>query len=146
MKFLAPTLCLAIALLFCGAESEAQDLLLFGGENHDDFLGCLRCNKFSSESVCNPLGEYGNQLGAGIWNLLSWPYGNEFSFASPWNQVTTSNTVPIVIDRAGNSYGYFTTNDGRPDAVDFASHMKELFNRFLGDRYELRIAVCDLMN
>ncbi len=33
--------------------SRAEDLLLFGGDNNKEFLGCLNCSEYHSNSVWN---------------------------------------------------------------------------------------------
>jgi hypothetical protein len=83
-------------------------LLLFGGRDHEDFLGCLNCVDSSSSSVCNELGKYGLALNSNsIWNGLG-KYGSSLSEYSPWNSLT--DKAPIIVDRDGKSYGYFSVN------------------------------------
>jgi hypothetical protein len=146
MKNLIATLCLTILVLLGSAKVNAQDLLLFGGPDHKKYLGCLKCNEFSGESVCNGFGQYGNEFGSNMWNEFSSPYGNEFSSSSPWNEFSTSNSVPVLLDREGNFYGYFTTNDSRNDAVKFASVLRKIFNRYGGNLEKVRNALCAALN
>ena len=95
-----------IVFVFAG-DLEAQ-LLLYGGENSDQFLGCLSCGLVEEESVCNVFGPYGNEMSqASILNRQS-RYGNRNSSVSPWNRIGSS--PPIVVDREGNDYGLFTIN------------------------------------
>ena len=49
---------LFIFLLLVSAVS-AQKLHLYGGSNHDVYLGCLNCSKTDSNSIWNDLGKYG---------------------------------------------------------------------------------------
>jgi hypothetical protein len=85
-----------------------QSLLLFGGENHKVFLGCLNCDKHSSSSIWNEYGDYGSKYNMNsIWNQYG-EYGGQYSVYSPFNSY--SNDPPIIVDKDGNSYGYFTTN------------------------------------
>ena len=128
------------------SSSYAEEFLLFGGNNHDEFIGCLICNEFSSDSVCNGFGAYGNEFGSNMWNEFSSPYGNEFSRSSPWNEFSSSNSVPVLVDRKGNFYGYFTINDTRNDAVEFASEMRKIFDYYDGNLEEVRKAICDMLN
>ena len=134
-------------LFFIPCISLAQDLLIFGGSGHDDFLGCLKCNVYSSESVCNEYGTYGNEYGTGnLWNEYSTPYGNEYSISSPWNEYSSSNSVPVLVDRNGGFYGYFTINEYRSDAVDFASEMKRVYEANDGDLEKVRENICEAFN
>lgn len=41
------------------APQTTKALLLFGGENHKTFLGCLNCSEYDSESVFNQYGSFG---------------------------------------------------------------------------------------
>lgn len=139
MNIKFPILCLLLPLI-----TSAQELLIFGGFNHDDFLGCLKCNEYSSESICNEYGQFGNEYASGtMWNEYSSPYGNEYSSSSPWNKYSTSNSVPVLVDRNGQFYGYFTINDYRSDAVNFASDMKIWYEENDGDLEQVRIRLCN---
>lgn len=83
-------------------------LLLFGGQDHKDFLGCLNCVNTSQVSVCNEFGKYGSMFNSdSIWNSFG-KYGSSFSEYSPWNSFT--DKAPIIVDRDGLSYGYFSVN------------------------------------
>ena len=135
-----------LGLLILSSPINASELLLYGAPQHDDFLGCLVCNEFSSTSVCNGFGPHGNEFGSNMWNEFSSPYGNEFSSASPWNEFSSSNSVPVLVDRQGNFYGYFTINYLRGDAVSFAHDLYELFRYYDGDLEKVRNALCDSLN
>ena len=81
---------------------------LFGGPDNATYLGCLTCDQFDLESVCNQFGTYGSEFSASsIWNPFG-TYGSQFSSSSPWNQYSTSG--PIIIGSDNLFYGYFTTN------------------------------------
>jgi hypothetical protein len=103
-------LCFAIipaAVSRAGAEG-TKALLLFGGSDHKTFLGCLNCTDTSDISVCNDVGKYGSDVAENsIWNDVG-KFGSDVSPLSPWNDVSTD--APIIVDRDGNSYGYFSTN------------------------------------
>jgi hypothetical protein len=98
--------------LLCSVPSASPEapkaLLLFGGADHDDFLGCLNCADSSPASVCNDLGKYGSSLQRNsIWNSLG-NYGSSLSQYSPWNSL--AHNAPIIVDKDGKSYGYFSVN------------------------------------
>jgi hypothetical protein len=83
-------------------------LLLFGGEDHRIFLGCLNCGSFNATSVCNAFGEFGSVFQVNsIWNPFG-PFGSPFQATSPWNMF--SNSAPIIVNEAGQSCGYFSVN------------------------------------
>ena len=142
LKHLAAIVLTALTL---GNQVNATDLLLFGGQNHDEFLGCLVCNEFGSDSVCNGYGQYGNEYGSSMWNEYS-TYGNEYASASPWNEYSNSDEVPILVDRSGQFYGYFTINEYRSKAVDFASALNSIYKRHNGDVEKVRETLCDWLN
>ena len=98
-----------LSLLFFPSYAQAQKaLLLFGGQDQKVFLGCLNCNEFDRSSVCNEFGSYGSQFSRlSIWNSFG-SYGSPFSPYSPWNGLAAN--PPVIVDKDGNSYGYFTAN------------------------------------
>jgi len=102
--------------LICNLPFHAQApkaLLLFGGEDHKTFLGCLNCVDTSAISVCNEYGQFGSEYQAdSIWNEYG-NFGSEYQSQSPWNAY--SNDAPIIVDKDGNSYGYFSANDAHHD-------------------------------
>ncbi len=72
----------ACAIHFAPTTALATQLLLYDndGEKH----GCLNCNSFSSDSVCNQFGEFGSEFRTeSIWNQFG--TGSEFDSESPWN-------------------------------------------------------------
>ncbi len=90
-------------------------LLLFGGRNHEEFLGCLNCYRSEPYSVWNDRREYGDPKNENsIWNQKG-PYGSRTSSLSPWNP--RSSNPPLVVDRLGNLYGYFTLNRSYPKRI-----------------------------
>jgi len=135
------TLAIALAWLLGGAaQARAVDgpLLLFGGADQREFLGCLNCFRSEPFSVWNEKGEYGDpQSELSIWNR-SGPYGSTTSPQSPWNP--RGSTPPLVVDRVGNLYGYFTRNRSYPKRIRRNdAHQKShdfLFLVHLLDEYE----------
>lgn len=99
---------LGLVFFLCTVFSYGQNLHLYGGKDHDDYLGCLNCTKYDSNSIWNEYGKYGSIYESkSIWNKYG-TYGNEYNFGSPWNPY--SNDTPIVVDKDGKFYGYFTIN------------------------------------
>ncbi|MHA7941723.1 hypothetical protein ACJOV8_001415 [Formosa sp. 3Alg 14/1] len=94
-----------------------QTLHLYGGQNHDVYLGCLNCSNYDKDSIWNAYGTYGNSYNSkSIWNAYG-TYGNEYNAYSPWNAY--SNTPPVVVDKKGNFYGYFTVAKYKSKRADF---------------------------
>ena len=94
------------------AFTQTPKLMLFGGRDHDVYLGCLNCGSVATDSLCNEFGKYGNEFsGDSIWNEFS-RFGNEFSGESPWNEFSTQ--APAIVDAKGNFYGYFSSNEFHP--------------------------------
>lgn len=106
---------LILSLLFYRAS--AQTLHLYGGKSHDVYLGCLNCDKYDSNSVWNPFGNYGSKYNSySIWNRYG-NYGNKYSDTSPWNGYASN--PPVVVDKQGNFYGYFTVNTYKNNRAEF---------------------------
>lgn len=90
------------------AAGSSPELLLFGGRDHDVFLGCLTCNEYASNSVRNPYGNYGSKYSStSIANPYN-QYGGKYSSEGACNPY--ANTPPVIVDRAGNYYGELTMN------------------------------------
>jgi hypothetical protein len=86
----------------------AQELLLFGGSGNKEFLGCLNCSEYSSNSVWNNYSTYGWGNSYGIWN----PYGNfggKYSSYSACNEYSSNG--PVIVDREGKFYGTLSINE-----------------------------------
>lgn len=101
---------IAFLLLFVSGFSLAISpaLLLYGGENHKVFLGCLNSSKYDESSIWNKYGEYGSKYSSkSIWNKYD-TYGSKYDSMSPWNKYSSEG--PIIVDKEGNSYGNFTCN------------------------------------
>jgi hypothetical protein len=116
-NFVVLTIAILWALVCAGTvHSNAQStkaLLLFGVHDHKTFLGCLNCVDTSTVSLCNGFGEFGSEFRSNsIWNEFG-HFGNEFSGESPWNEF--ANEAPIIVDKDGNSYGYFSANEQHHD-------------------------------
>jgi len=56
-RIIATLMCIALSFSLTG-----QVLHIYGGSNHDVYLGCMNCNKFDSNSIWNQFGTYGNKL------------------------------------------------------------------------------------
>jgi hypothetical protein len=103
---------LAAALIFgYSSNSAANDYLIFGGPDHDQYLGCLSCSEFSSESVFNSISPYGFDNELGVWSSLR-PFRSTISGASACSQFAAK--PPIVVDREGNFYWSLTINQFAP--------------------------------
>lgn len=101
-------LTLLLTLISSSVFAKDPVLLLFGGENHDQFLGCLNCSKHDSSSIWNKYGEHGSKYNSdSIWNKYG-TYGSKYNSLSPWNKYSSDG--PVVVDPDGNFYGYFTLN------------------------------------
>jgi hypothetical protein len=87
----------------------SSELLVFGGQSHDVFLGCLNCSQYASSSVSNQFGAFGSPYSAtSILNAFG-TYGSKYSQFSACNEY--ASYPPVVVDRAGNFYGYLTLNE-----------------------------------
>ncbi len=127
------------------AYGQMSELLIFGGSGHDEFLGCLNCSEYSSDSICNGYGTYGNEYSSsGMFNEYA-GFGNEYNSSSPWNEYSSSNSVPVVVDREGNFFGYFTINEYRSDRVDFSGELNAIYEAADGDLEVVRKNLCRML-
>ena len=94
-----------------------QTLMIFGGDDHDVYLGKLNASEYDSESIWNEYGSYGNSYSStSIWNEYS-SYGSDYSSYSPFNEYATY--PPVIVDAQGNFYGYFTVNEYKSKRAEF---------------------------
>lgn len=107
-----------LLLLFTSATTSfCQTLHLYGGQNHDEYLGCLNCSNYDKNSIWNEYGTYGSSYNSkSIWNEYG-TYGSEYNSNSPWNAYASN--PPVVVDKEGNFYGYFTVNEYKDKRADF---------------------------
>jgi len=135
-----------IAMLVFGptAAAAAEKLMLLGGSDLKQYLGCIECNEFSTDSICNGFGKYGNQFSTdGMFQEFS-GFGNDFLPESPWNEFSTSTSVPVLVDEQVAFYGYFTINDSRPNAVKFSHQLYLLYKQSNGDLEKVRKGICSM--
>ena len=128
-----------IFLLFFGF-SFSQDLYLRGDGYKGEFLGCLTCNKYDSESICNEYGTYGSEYSSkSIWNEYG-TYGSEYSSESPWNKYSTNG--PKIYNKQGGYYGRYTINIYDSESSELSRSLKELHEMFDGDLEKIRNILC----
>jgi hypothetical protein len=114
---------------------------LYGGTGYSVFLGCLNCNSFDADSVCNRFGNYGSAFATNsIWNQFG-TYGSQFSTYSPWNSFSFSG--PEIIGSDGLFYGYFTTNTFRANRTLIPAYVNVLnYYSSTGDLAATRVFAC----
>jgi hypothetical protein len=84
-------------------------LMLFGGPGHHVYLGCINCDEMATDSIFNEVGPHGSTFAVeSIWAPYG-SYGGQYSNYSPWNPYASD--PPVIVDQAGNFYGYFTVNE-----------------------------------
>lgn len=89
--------------------SSSRALLVFGGPNHDVFLGCLNCSEYASNSIFNQYSRFGSSYSStSISNAYS-QYGSKYSSHSACNEYASD--PPVVVDEQGNFYGHLTVSD-----------------------------------
>lgn len=139
------TLFLLILLFACNS-TQAQDnvaLLLFGGNGHKTFLGCLNCSEYDSGSICNEYGQYGSKYNNdSIWNEYG-NFGSKYSNDSPWNQYASN--PPAIVDKDGNFYGYLTSNayNSKRTRIKLYIQLTDLWEVITGNPEVVADQLCD---
>lgn len=99
-------------VIFTSVNVNAQ-LKIYGGKKHTQFLGCLTCDTDDLNSIWSSYSDYSSMHKANsIWNPDG-VYGSKTSDYSPFNE--KAKYPPILLDRSGKSYGYFTINKAFPN-------------------------------
>jgi len=119
------------------------ELHLYGGDGHDQYLGCYDCKRYNPNAICSKYGSYGSKYSSeSIFNKYG-TWGSKYNSSSPWNKYSSSNSVPVLVDKTGGFYGYFTINRYRSNAVDFSSTLRELYESASGDLEVVRDVICE---
>ena len=92
-----------------------KEILVFGGEGHKTFLGCLTCSEYDTSSLYNKYGNFGSSYSAtSIFNRYS-EFGSAYSSHSACNKYASD--PPVLVDRGGNFYGRLTMNKYHGEAI-----------------------------
>ncbi len=87
-------------------------LKIYGGKNHDQYLGCMTCATDDLNSIWCIFGDYGStHSDKSIWNEIG-VYGSKKSNYSPFNE--KAKYPPLILDESDKSYGYLTINKRNP--------------------------------
>lgn len=91
-----------------GNTYSTQKLMVFGGQDHRTYLGCLNCSEYATDSVFNRYGTYGSSYSASsIWNHYN-EFGSAYSSFGACNKYASD--PPVIVDSSGNYYGRLTLN------------------------------------
>jgi len=97
------------------AQAQEAKLMVFGGEGHQTYLGCLNCGQYAQDSMHNAYGTFGSAYSP---TSVSNAYGQ---FGSLYGQYSACNPLasdpPVIVDGAGNFYGRLTLNQYNPQAT-----------------------------
>jgi hypothetical protein len=86
----------------------ATKLMIFGGEGHKTYLGCLDCSEYASDSVFNTYGEHGSSYAVDSIANHYGQFGSAYAAYSACNPY--SSDPPVVVDGSGRFYGRLTLN------------------------------------
>lgn len=100
------------------AAAGADDLLLFGGQSYEVFLGCL-CDEERPDSVFNMLGEHGSHMSASSIRNKFAPYGSNHDDTSACNP--TAAKPPRLVAANGKSLGLLTLNASLTKGINIPS-------------------------
>src|SRR5260370_27845871 len=94
------------------APQSLAKLMIFGGQDHKTYLGCLSCNEYAPDSVFNSYGRNGSPYSSqSIWNHYS-EFGSPYSTYSACNPYASD--PPVIVDQNGTFYGRLTVNEYHP--------------------------------
>jgi len=100
----------SLMLIFAGLPKQYREeqLHIYGGKNHKQYLGCLNCGDDQLKSIWCTFGDYGSRhMPKAIWNELG-KYGSVSSQYSPFNE--NAKYPPIILDDHKRFRGYLTVN------------------------------------
>jgi hypothetical protein len=89
--------------------SSAVKLMVFGGQGHKQYLGCLNCSSYANDSLFNQFGTHGNKFASDSLLNSFGQFGSRFSSYSACNPFASD--PPVIVDQNGNFYGRLTVNE-----------------------------------
>jgi hypothetical protein len=113
IEMLVISAALAISAATLGS-AQSQEIIIMGGRSQDQFLGCISCSEYDSNSVFNQYGTHGWSNKYGTWNRYG-EHAGRYGSNSACNQYGTNS--PILVDRRGNYYGRLTVNEYQSGSV-----------------------------
>lgn len=116
-RVILSVLLLIISFGYCHGGNPYTTLYIYGGKDSEVYLGKLNGSEYDSESIWNEYGKYGSKYNSeSIWNEYG-KYGSEYSQYSPFNEYASH--PPVLKDKNGKFYGYFTLNRYKARRADF---------------------------
>lgn len=99
-------------------------LMVFGGDGHRTYLGCLNCSQYDTDSISSTYGNFGSQYSlTSVHNPYS-DYGSPYSLHSACSPYASD--PPVIVDGAGNFYGRLTINNLNPQQAHDSSVLQWL--------------------
>jgi hypothetical protein len=98
-------------------------IMIFGGEKHDVYLGCLNCSETASDSIFNSNGKFGKCSGIYDDNLFCRGIYKEFGGKGIYKDQSAcgsnASEPPVIVDENGGYYGRFSLGGiyGHNDSV-----------------------------
>lgn len=87
----------------------SSKLMLFGGDGHRTFLGCVNCSEYDPDSIFNEYGTFGSPYSATSIRNTYGEFGSPYSLYSACNPYASD--PPVIVDSQGNFYGRLTVNE-----------------------------------
>jgi hypothetical protein len=98
--------------------------MIFGGQGHRTYLGCLTCSQYATDSVLNEYGTHGSPYSSeSILNHFS-QYGSPYSSYSACSPYTSD--PPVIVDHQGSFYGRLTLNEYHSERTHIESALRWL--------------------
>jgi hypothetical protein len=90
------------------APRSTSKVMIFGGEDHRTYLGCLNCSEYATDSIFNSYGSHGSRYATeSVWNHYS-EFGSAYSNEGACNPY--ANDPPVMVNSDGSFYGRLTLN------------------------------------
>ena len=86
--------------------------MIFGGRGHTEYLGCLNCEAWESDSILNESGRFGHCPTVFDDNLFCRGVFKEFGESGPFKNFSAcseyASDPPVIVDQNGRYYGRFS--------------------------------------
>ena len=133
-KIRAKTKILLLALFLFSSAASAE-IYLFTDSN--EYRGCLDCSRYSSDSICNRYGNFGNRYSSdSIWSRYG--AGSRYDNDSPFSRYGSGLKM---VDDSGGFYGYMSMSVGGERRM--RNYLRDLWEITSGNYQEMRDIFCD---
>jgi len=107
-------------------------IMIFGGKDHNIYLGCLSCETYENDSIFNENGHYGScQLFQKDSLFCKGPF-DDFGSGGPFHDLSAcgpnASNPPVIVDNLGYYYGRFSIDSPFENKDSICNNFGKFYN------------------